>query len=98
MLKHQETSCSSGRSDNPAVNINPAKAKQLSPEHHTAEDLQALEHPQQSRQSLMVEHFCSTATQVLEPAALDACIDGSLTHHVLIAGRGTQLLKLRTTS
>ena len=43
--------------------------------------------------------FRSTVTQVLEPAALDAVYDSrTQTYHVLVAGRGTQLLVLQDAS
>jgi hypothetical protein len=45
--------------------------------------------------SVVVQHSSSGMTQVLEPAALDACVHDNATLYIIIAGRGTQLMKLQ---
>ncbi len=50
---------------------------------------------QMAGSSVAVQHSSSGMTQVLEPAALDACVHDNATLYIIIAGRGTQLMKLK---
>lgn len=43
-------------------------------------------------ESIKVECLSSAVVQVLEPAALDVCMTNNAQLHVLVTGRGTQLL------
>ena len=43
---------------------------------------------------VILKECCSSMTQVLEPAALDACRSSRTMYNVLVVGRGTQLLSL----
>ncbi|DBA76394.1 TPA: hypothetical protein ACH3X1_010099 [Trebouxia sp. C0004] len=44
--------------------------------------------------SVIVQHSSSGMTQVLEPAALDACVHDSAILYIIVAGRGTQLMSV----
>ncbi len=50
---------------------------------------------QMAGSSVVVQHSSSGMTQVLEPAALDACLHDNATLYIIVAGRGTQLMKLK---
>ena len=50
---------------------------------------------QMAGSSVIAQHSSSGMTQVLEPAALDVCLHDNATLYIIIAGRGTQLLKLK---
>ncbi len=50
---------------------------------------------QMAGSTVFVQHSSSGMTQVLEPAALDVCVHNNATLYIIIAGRGTQLMKLK---
>lgn len=58
-------------------------------------DLSLESQRQMAGSSVIAQHSSSGMTQVLEPAALDVCLHDNATLYIIIAGRGTQLMKLK---
>lgn len=58
-------------------------------------DLSLRSQRQMAGSTVAVQHSSSGMTQVLEPAALDACVHDNATLYIIIAGRGTQLMRMK---